>query len=218
MLDDKFKIKQNQTDYSWHSRGKIPHLDEKLVPQFVTFRLADSMPQSVLDKWRSLSLTDSQFRRRIEKYLDAGYGACHLSNPEVAKMVENALKFHAGTKYDLNAWVVCRITDTYYLRHSTVCTCRRSCTRSSLIRLSRLIKYLAEKDSFGSTNRSTDTFETADISELLFVTLREIRSRRGCAVARKIGNTQVVSWASPFERFAFGKQGCLRLQSKGVLL
>ena len=34
----------------WHSRGYLPHFDSQDVVQFVTFRLADSLPQEALLK------------------------------------------------------------------------------------------------------------------------------------------------------------------------
>lgn len=66
----------------WHSRGYLPHFDSGEVAQFVTWRLADSLPQSVLDKWRQELAPDIMpnakviLRRRIEHYLDQGYGNC----------------------------------------------------------------------------------------------------------------------------------------------
>ncbi len=35
-----------------HSRGYIPHVDPGEMTQFITFRLADSMPQTVLNRWK----------------------------------------------------------------------------------------------------------------------------------------------------------------------
>src|ERR687898_598900 len=33
----------------WHSRGYLPHFDSPETVQFVTFRLADSLPRSVVE-------------------------------------------------------------------------------------------------------------------------------------------------------------------------
>jgi hypothetical protein len=41
--------KQPNTPDGWHSRGYLPHFDAGEIPQFITFRLADSMPQALLD-------------------------------------------------------------------------------------------------------------------------------------------------------------------------
>ncbi|MEO5860759.1 MAG: arylamine N-acetyltransferase [Pyrinomonadaceae bacterium] len=57
----------------WHSRGYIPHIDPREVTQFITFRLADSMPQQVLKTWRedlkNGEITDARLRQRIETYI-----------------------------------------------------------------------------------------------------------------------------------------------------
>ena len=96
----------------WHSRGYLPHYDGGEVPQFITFRLGDSLPQAVLDKWR-IELQketgidiDAALRRRIEAYLDQGYGKCYLKDERVATMVQNSLLFHDRQRYRLSAWVV----------------------------------------------------------------------------------------------------------------
>ena len=44
--------------------------------------------------------------RELEDYLDKGCGACHLQRPELADLVERALRFFHGTRYELLAWVV----------------------------------------------------------------------------------------------------------------
>lgn len=67
---------------NWHDRGYLPHFEDGESFQFITYRLADSMPQNVLERWRSdvekNEITDVDFRRRIENYLDQGYGNCYL--------------------------------------------------------------------------------------------------------------------------------------------
>ena len=44
--------------------------------------------------------------QRVEKYLDAGYGACHMKDPRVAQLVRDALLHFDGQRYDLLAWCV----------------------------------------------------------------------------------------------------------------
>ena len=104
-LDNNFKRKLSREGYGWHSRN-LPHLDAEETAQFVTFRLADSMPQNLLDKWRAEMPSDIQFRKRIESYLDSGAGECLLSRPDIAKIVQKALLFHNEKKYKLHAWVI----------------------------------------------------------------------------------------------------------------
>ena len=38
---------------AWHSRGYHPHLDAAHVTQNITFRLADSVPASLINRWRA---------------------------------------------------------------------------------------------------------------------------------------------------------------------
>jgi putative DNA methylase len=96
----------------WHSRGYLQHFDGGEIPQFITFRLADSMPQKLLDRWREeLSSeqnvnVDAALRKRIELFLDQGYGKCYLRDPRVAESVQNSLLFFDGERYRLTAWVV----------------------------------------------------------------------------------------------------------------
>jgi REP element-mobilizing transposase RayT len=96
----------------WHSRGYLPHFDAGEVPQTITFRLTDSLPYARLQEWReelrSLPLTQqtSEYRRRVEAYLDRGNGAAWLRDTRVARLVEDALLYFDGSRYRLHSWVV----------------------------------------------------------------------------------------------------------------
>ncbi len=97
----------------WHSRGYLPHFDGgDEVTQSVTFRLADSIPSPLVDRWREeLRGLDDVSREielttLIELHLDAGHGRCHLRHPHVAALVEGALLFFDGKRYRIHAWVV----------------------------------------------------------------------------------------------------------------
>jgi REP element-mobilizing transposase RayT len=92
----------------WHSRGYLPHFEGGEVVQFVTFRLKDSLPRSVVEMWRRELARgdDAALRRRAEAYLDEGYGAASLKEPRVASVVQNALLYYDGARYHLAAWVV----------------------------------------------------------------------------------------------------------------
>jgi REP element-mobilizing transposase RayT len=96
----------------WHSRGYLPHFDGGELTQFITFRLADSMPQELLDRWREDLASeqtidvDAALRKRIELFLDQGYGKCYLRDPRVASSVQNSFLFFDGERYRLHAWVV----------------------------------------------------------------------------------------------------------------
>jgi putative transposase len=92
----------------WHERGYLPHRDEPGLVQFVTFRLADAFPEKLRAEWASLLQIEDDRRRRkeLEAYLDKGRGACHLRQGEIARLVEDSLRFRHGLDYELLAWVV----------------------------------------------------------------------------------------------------------------
>ena len=69
-------------------------------------RLTDSLPQSKVNEYREAAVTDAEFRKKIELYLDRGSGKCWLKRKDVAKIVQDALLFHNGKKYRLIAWVI----------------------------------------------------------------------------------------------------------------
>ena len=96
----------------WHTRGYLPHFDGRAIPQFITLHLGDSIPTKVIDRWqRELKeLSDEEAKivlhRRIEKYLDQGYGECYLGNGAIANMVQQSLLKYDGLRYNLFSWVV----------------------------------------------------------------------------------------------------------------
>ena len=82
--------------------------------QSINFRLGDSLPHSVLEKWQNeLALKfqpdvrrATELRRRIEEYIDAGHGECWLRQPAIARLVEGALLRFDPERYRLLAWCV----------------------------------------------------------------------------------------------------------------
>ena len=96
----------------WHSRGYLPHYEGGEIPQSITFRLHDSLPQALLHQWRGEleRLPDdkrqTERRKRIDAALDAGYGECWLRDPRIGQLVEDALLHFDGQRYRLHAWVV----------------------------------------------------------------------------------------------------------------
>jgi len=103
----------------------LPHWTRRGATYFVTFRLADSLPRPVLEKWRSerkalgqeeqrleRSPAEEQRKRRVpfsermEAHLDAAHGACWLKRPRVAGVVRDALVRFDGERYELLAWCI----------------------------------------------------------------------------------------------------------------
>jgi REP element-mobilizing transposase RayT len=111
-----------------HTRGYLPHVKHENASYFVTYRLGDSLPKEALlrlegqraQSLRTLeeakrngraSVADEEainrdFRRQIERYLDAGHGACHLRKPAIADLTAESLLHFANQRYLLREWVV----------------------------------------------------------------------------------------------------------------
>jgi REP element-mobilizing transposase RayT len=86
----------------WHSRGYLPHFDSAEIVQFVTFRLADSLPKSVVE---ALAVHPDLLAATNER-LDAGLGACWLKKPAVAEAVEATLLYFDGARYRALSWCI----------------------------------------------------------------------------------------------------------------
>ena len=99
-----------------HSRGYLPHFDAGHGVQFITFRLHDSVPTEVIERWKQelhwtkWAAPDSKeavtLRKRIEQYEDAGHGVCYLRDERIARLVQNALLHFDGQRYRLIAWCI----------------------------------------------------------------------------------------------------------------
>ena len=108
------------------NRGHLPHWATEAETYFITFRLADSLPQSVLktisSECESIVRTAGQLKRNLspdelkkiqrlsskitEQYLDQGAGASRLANPAVAALAVEALQFFNQKRYCLFAWAI----------------------------------------------------------------------------------------------------------------
>lgn len=97
---------------TWHSRGYIPHWEAGETAQSITFRLADSLPSVLLQRWdlELQTLTkearDQERRKRIERALDSGHGSGVLAQREIGNSVERALLHFDGERYRVHAWSI----------------------------------------------------------------------------------------------------------------
>ena len=104
-------------------RNRLPHWQQDERTYFVTFHLADSIPRAKMMEWLSERAAwlrwntppwseeqqreyARRFGRTIERWLDAGEGACLLRDPDVAEIVRNAFSHFGGSRCDLHSWVV----------------------------------------------------------------------------------------------------------------
>jgi REP element-mobilizing transposase RayT len=110
----------------YHHRGYLPHIKVSDAAYFVTFRLADSLPRTLVLRLKEQrddllrraapERSDDQtvFRRalferhaaEVDSALDQHIGAAWLRNSRVADLVANALRQFADERYLLHAWCV----------------------------------------------------------------------------------------------------------------
>ncbi len=110
--------------------GHLPHWFQKGGTYGVTFRLHDSIPQSVLLHYQSakkdliakrlkaleindlalINICDDRLRElyqeHIETALDKGFGENWMKKAEIAAIVADAIQHFAGERYELGAWCV----------------------------------------------------------------------------------------------------------------
>jgi Rad3-related DNA helicase/REP element-mobilizing transposase RayT len=104
----------------------LPHWTKSDSVYALNFRLADALPQHVLQTWirerdeiiavakqenRALTSTeiaelDRLHSERVERFLDSGHGECLMKRAEIAKLVEDALLHFDGKRYKLIGWCV----------------------------------------------------------------------------------------------------------------
>jgi putative transposase len=103
--------------------NRLPHWQQRGAVYFVTFRLADAVPQHLREQWGSDreawlrfhpppwdAETERKYHKRfsgaIERWLDAGHGSCVLRRHDCAAVVGKALRHFDGERVSQIAWVV----------------------------------------------------------------------------------------------------------------
>ncbi len=112
----------------------LPHWRQDGATYFITFRLADAIPRGTLDGiareaslWRARAEYEERISRggtlpkafmehwdsvqhrqliKLENTMDAGHGACLLSDPTNRSMITEALFFFNHQRYTLHAFVI----------------------------------------------------------------------------------------------------------------
>ncbi|MBC8126180.1 MAG: transposase [Gloeobacteraceae cyanobacterium ES-bin-144] len=102
---------------------KLPHWQQGDVIQFVTFRLADSMPQTKLRIWKEelevwnqhnpkpwsekqTQQYHTRFTCKLEHWLDECSGSCVLNDPANRLILEKILMNDHGTRATHHAWAI----------------------------------------------------------------------------------------------------------------
>ncbi len=106
-----------------HGSNRLPHWEQTDVACFVTFRLADSIPQDQLRVWAAerqgwlmrhpLPHTaeqqrehDDLFTSKLDAWLDQGIGSCAMRDRQTRQALTGPLARFDGTRYWHHAWVV----------------------------------------------------------------------------------------------------------------
>jgi len=107
-------------------RGYLPHRELRDATYFVTFRLAGTLPQKILQQIlaerqsylaaaqkQNRKLTDQEEKRlkylesrSIQQYLDRGLGECWLSRPPVAEIIKQSILYFDGSRYTSHAFCI----------------------------------------------------------------------------------------------------------------
>src|SRR5213082_2388493 len=105
------------------TRRRLPHWEQQGATYFITFRLADAVPQKLLRQWKEELETwrkfhpepwdastkyeyQKRFRDAREEWLDQGHGECILRHSQIAATVANSLRHFDGVRYALDSFVV----------------------------------------------------------------------------------------------------------------
>jgi putative transposase len=88
----------------WHERGYLPHFDANTLLQHIVFRTAGSLPQHIVDQ-AGLAPPDLK-RSLVDEALDSSSNGHLFNQPEHADLMQSALRFFDGNRYDLQAWCV----------------------------------------------------------------------------------------------------------------
>ncbi len=103
--------------------NRLPHWQQQGAVYFITFRLADAVPERLRARWleeRDAWLhahtqpwdeeTEREYHQRfsgaLERWLDAGYGSCLLRQDGCAQIVMDALRHFDGARLALISCVV----------------------------------------------------------------------------------------------------------------
>jgi len=118
----------NTLKYQAHYRRKLPHYQPLRAKLFITYRLAGSLPESIVEKLRQerekkerelAKIKDIEERRQLryefqrrwfakyDAYLDrAETGPKWLADPRIAKLVYESIRYRDGKVYDLDCMTI----------------------------------------------------------------------------------------------------------------
>jgi len=103
--------------------NRLPHWQQEGAVYFVTFRLADAIPQDLRARWSAerdtwlqlhrqpwTSKVEQEYHKRfsaaIDQWLDAGHGACIFNRIDCVSIVDETLHFFDGKRLALISFVI----------------------------------------------------------------------------------------------------------------
>jgi putative transposase len=106
-----------------YTENRLPHWQESSAVYFITFRCADAVPTHLRNQWENdrdawvrvhpepwTSETEREYHERfsgaIERWLDAGHGACLLRREDCAEIVADTLRHFEGERVVMISFVV----------------------------------------------------------------------------------------------------------------
>ncbi len=105
------------------TRNRLPHWQQDGATYFITYRLADSIPQILMNQWRQdrahwMELnpqpwdteTEYEYHRRfsgeLDRIMDSGFGSCVLRNLEIQDLLAENFSNFDGKRYLLHSCVI----------------------------------------------------------------------------------------------------------------
>lgn len=105
------------------TRNNLPHWQQPGATYFITFRMADALPTTMLheleqerDRWQHLHPPpwspelEAEYHRlfsaRIDQWLDEGHGSCVLRQPDIREAVIESLEHFDQQSYELLSYVI----------------------------------------------------------------------------------------------------------------
>ena len=168
----------------WHSRGYLPHFDSAETVQFVTFRLADSLPRAVAEALAKLADNLAE----TDHKLDSGLGACWLKEPPIARLVEDAIMHFDGERYRLLHGASCPTMSMWLLRQSMDIVSVPLSGAGSRSPPTERTRCSVAVDRSGIATISIDSFATRGICRERLTTSRTIRSKVVWRLLQLIGS------------------------------
>ena len=110
-------------EVEFHFKGYLPHMHQDGTMQSVTFRMADSLPQSVCKKlqeqrdkftqkhphpWdnETKMLYWKEFGPMQHRLMDKGYGSCLLKYPRFRQVLIDTIAFNDNINYVIDSYVI----------------------------------------------------------------------------------------------------------------